>query len=83
MVAQVASVEKTQAELAEQLAFNTQITAKVVQNTADIVEVWQSVKGGMRVLGWLGLAAKWLTIIAACVTAVGAAVYAMTHFGSK
>lgn len=82
LVAQVASIEQRQEDLSRQLAINTAITAQVSQNTTDIIEVWTSVKSGMRVLGWLGAAARWVAIIASCITAVGAAVYAITHWGS-
>lgn len=81
LVEKVAGIELRQVDISERLEVNTQITAEISRNTADIVEVWQSVKGGMRVLGWLGLAAKWLAIVAGCVTAVSAAVYALLHFG--
>lgn len=69
------------AGIEQQLADNTELTAQVKQNTADIVQAWQSVRGGLKVLGWLGLVAKWVTIIAAAVSAVAAAAYAIMHFG--
>jgi hypothetical protein len=82
LVEKLRLVEQRQDDIAKQLAFNTEITAAVNQNTADIIEVWRACRGGLRVLGWMGIALKWLTIVAACCTAVAGAYYAITHLGA-
>lgn len=37
----------------------------VKQNTKDIVDIFNAVRGGFRVLGWLGSLLKWLVIVGA------------------
>lgn len=62
-------------KLARDLQTNTEATKRVEENTAELVDAFKAVRGGMRVLGWLGTAAKWLTSIAAA----GAVVWAAWH----
>ena len=81
LVEKIRVMETRQDDLAKQLEFNTKITEAVRQNTADIVEVWKAAHGGLKVLGWMGAIARWVTIIAGCVAAVGGAYYALTHWG--
>ena len=54
------------------LAANTALTAGVKRDTAAIVEAWTAIAGGLKVLGWLGKAAKWATYLAALAAAVAA-----------
>jgi len=54
------------------LAENTNMTKAVKADTAAIVQAWTAVAGGVKVLGWFGTFAKWLTIIAGAATAVWA-----------
>lgn len=35
------------------------------EDTAEMIELFQAMKGGMKVLGWIGLFAKWAAAIAA------------------
>lgn len=78
----VSTMQKRQQEFGEQLKTNTDATMQVEKNTAELIQVWGSFKGGLAVLGWLGVAAKWVAIIAGCITAVGGAFYALTHWGA-
>lgn len=81
LVDKLALVEQRQCDLAKQHTFNTEITAAVNKNTADIIKVWQACQGGLKVLGWIGTAVKWLTAIALGVSATLAVVQAWLHFG--
>lgn len=61
-----------------------QMEADLTQNTAittEVRELLQTVKGGMRVLGWLGALAKWLGGLAGALVAIYTAWYAATHGG--
>ena len=55
---------------------NTEITKRIDTNTAGLVEAWNALSGGLRVLRWFARVAKWITIIAGMVAAVSAAWYA-------
>lgn len=58
--------------------------AELSANTAITVQVrdlLQALRGGLRVLGWLGVAAKWTGGIAAAATAVWALIHAALHSG--
>ena len=54
---------------------NTAATLEGNRDVRELLEIFQAVKGGFKVLGWLGTAAKW---VAALVGAAGA-VYAAWH----
>jgi hypothetical protein len=45
-------------------AATKQIQAQT-EATAEMIELFQAMKGGMKVLGWIGLFAKWAAAIAA------------------
>lgn len=47
------------------LAANTKVTQSISGDTSELLDVFKSVKGGFRVLGWMGAAAKWVAGIAA------------------
>jgi TolA-binding protein len=57
------------------LHVNTVMTAETGKNTKQILEIFQTVSGGLKILGWLGVVAKWLAAILAAITAV----YALIH----
>ena len=59
------------------LVTNTALTNEVHKNTTAIVEAWTAISGGMKVLGWLGHAAKWIAAFLAAI----AAIYAAWHSG--
>lgn len=43
---------------------NTDITIKIQEETSEILDIFRSLKGGIRMLGWLGKGAGWATSIA-------------------
>ena len=59
--------------LRDELSEVRALALQTAKNTADLVEFWQTVQGGIKVLGWLGKFAKWAGGIAAGFTAVFAA----------
>lgn len=65
---------KAHAANAKALAENTQIT-KEIKDTFD------AVKGGFKVLGWIGYAVKWIGGIAGGLAAIYALYYTITHGG--
>lgn len=73
-----ASLNDRVGALEEGLKANTEITKKIEQNTAGIVEAWNAIVGGLQVLGFLAKLAKWASWIAAG----AAAVAAYFHFGN-
>lgn len=74
----IASLSTRVASLEEGLKANTEITKKIEQNTAPMLEAWQAIVGGLKVLGFLAKLAKWASWIAAG----AAAVAAYLHFGN-
>lgn len=44
---------------------NTRITSSVREDTRELLDIIKSVKGGFKVMGWLGAALKWAGGIAA------------------
>ena len=45
-------------EMGDELSENTKATQDVKENTAGVVEALQAIQGGMKVLAWLGKAAR-------------------------
>lgn len=60
--------------LRAELAGNTEVTNEVR-------ELLEAGKNGLKVLGWIGVGAKWLGGIAAALTALWTLLYAITHNG--
>ena len=61
-----------------------QLESSLSENTAitsEIRDLLTAVKGGIRVLGWLGTGAKWLGAIAGAVAAIYTVAYMVTHGG--
>lgn len=54
---------------------NTRITSGVAGDTTELLDLFRSVKGGFKVLSWLGNFAKWV----AAILAAFAAIYAFVH----
>ena len=54
---------------------NTKITSGVAGDTTELLDLFRSVKGGFKVLSWLGNFAKWV----AAILAAFAAIYAFVH----
>jgi hypothetical protein len=49
---------------------NTEATLEGNRDVREILEMFEAVKGGLKVLGWLGAAAKWIAAVAAAVSAL-------------
>lgn len=58
---------------------NTTITERIDKSTAGLVEAWAAISGGLKVLNWLGKAAKWVTYIAGAITAAGGVYWMAVH----
>lgn len=70
----VSAAEMRMAALEKALGANTEITREV----RDLLD---ALKGGMKVLGWMGTGLKWLGAIAAAGMAIYTGVYMLTHGG--
>lgn len=62
-------IEDNAATLRAELADNTKATRAVADNTAELVELFQSFKGAIKVLNWLGKLAKPMAYIVGLGTA--------------
>lgn len=49
---------------------NTVLTSGIAEGTTELLDLFKSVKGGFKVMGWLGNFAKWVAGIAAAFAAV-------------
>lgn len=49
--------------------------------TAEIRDIMSTAKTGFRVLGWIGIAAKWLATMSLAISSVYGVWYAITHGG--
>lgn len=65
----VARVDTIEAELKR----NTEATARVESNTADIVEAFQAAAGAFKALNWIGRIARPVGYVAAAVSGIVAA----------
>lgn len=65
--------------IAVAVAENTVITKKIEASTSGLVEAWEAISGGLKVLNFLGKCAKWIALIATAITAGYSAFYAVTH----
>ncbi|EYS89464.1 hypothetical protein CF68_32960 [Cupriavidus sp. SK-4] len=66
LVARVDTIES-------ELKLNTEATARVESNTADIVEAFQAAAGAFKALNWIGKAVRPVGYIAAAVSGIVAA----------
>lgn len=55
--------EKRLARLEVAMQTNTQIIQTIKVDTSEFLEVFKAMKGGFKVLGWLGAAAKWIATL--------------------
>ena len=63
------------------LKANTEATLEGNRDAREVLEIFQAVKGGIKVLGWIGAMVKWLAPLATLCFAAYSAFYAMTHGG--
>jgi hypothetical protein len=61
-------------DLRDELAANTAATQ-------DVRELLSVARGGLKVLGWLGVGAKWVGAVAAAITALWVLLHQLTHNG--
>ena len=55
---EVTAIKLEQAQFRVELADNTSATKRIESNTAEMLDVFESWKGAMKVLNWIGKAAK-------------------------
>lgn len=65
---------KNMRDMRTELADNTAVTTEVKQ-------LLEAGKNGLKVLGWIGVGAKWVGGLAAAITALWTLLYAATHGG--
>lgn len=73
-----------QRQLGESSAHMTELSLGLAANTSTTTEVrdlMDAIKGGMKVLEWLGKAARWIGGIAAACTAAYTLIYMALHGG--
>ena len=73
--ARIKRIEDVQNKMRDELAVNTAATA-------EILDVLAAARMGFKVLGGLGVAAKWVGILAGAALSIYTAIYAMTHGGA-
>jgi len=74
---EVTAVKLEQAQFRVELAENTQATKRIESNTAEMLDVFESWKGAMKVLNWIGKAAKpvgWIVGMGASIVAFWTAI---------
>lgn len=69
---EVTAVKLEQAQFRVELAENTNATKRIEANTAEMLDVFESWKGAMKVLTWIGKAAKPLGYVAALCASIAA-----------
>lgn len=63
--ARMARIEEVLESLALTTAQNTTTIKAVQESTSEVVEIFEAMKGGVKVLGWLGAVLKWLAPVIA------------------
>ena len=79
---EVTAVKLEQAQFRVELAENTNATKRIEANTAEMLDVFESWKGAMKVLNWIGKAAKplgYVVGLGASIAAFWAALKAGVH----
>ena len=66
----------------EQVFENTELTRENTALTQDIKDLLDAARMGFKVLGGVGVAVKWIGMIAAAGVAIWSAFYAITHGGA-
>lgn len=71
----IESLEDRMTDVETGVKDNTAITTGIANDTAEMLDIVKSVKGGFKVMGWLGTFAKWV----AGIVAMFAAIYAFVQ----
>ena len=79
LVGRVDRLAEQHAVLSGKLDENNAATARIEASTAGLVEAWTAIAGGIKVLGWLATAAKYIGMFAAAVGSVVGAYYAFRN----
>lgn len=66
----IAGLEVGHSELKTAIHDNTELTKSIERNTSGLIEAWEALSGGLKVLNLLGKCAKWVTIVVGMVTAL-------------
>lgn len=70
MLERIVKLEQGHARLADAIADNTTLTKEVHENTQELLELFIATKSGIKVLGWLARAIKFMAALtAACAAA--------------
>jgi hypothetical protein len=77
LTSRMEAFEQRLGALERNLSGNTDATARIEANTRALVEVFESWKGAMRVLEWVGKAARPLAYVASAAAAIVGLVYAI------
>ena len=75
----VEEIRKEQERFRTELEENSKLTKSVDERTTEIVELFGKAKGAFAVLGWVGVAVKWVGGIAMAAGAIYAFVYSIIH----
>ncbi len=81
LFSEVGEMKSRHEALVDKVDQNTAATLRVEKNTAEIVDAWKALSGGLKVLGWLGKVAKYTAYFLGLIGAAGSAWYALTHWG--
>lgn len=68
-------------DIERELRENTAATLEGNRDAREILEIFQAVKGGIRVLGWIGIAVRWVAGFGGAAMAIYGVWYAYTHNG--
>lgn len=65
-----------------EVAANTAITAETKQRVDEVYEILVAIQGALKVLRWIGVAAKWITVLTGMASAIALLWYQLTHGGA-
>jgi len=68
-------------ELVDEVKELRRMVEETNKNVEGIVDAWQAVEGGIKVLGAIGKVLKFVAVVGGVVTALSAAWYSLTHWG--
>lgn len=74
-------IESDIEQLRVEMGANTRVTVSLKEDISEVHEILTAAKGAFKVLGWLGVVAKWVGIIAATASAIFVLWYQITHGG--
>lgn len=78
---QLSAGEKRMNGLDSRIAENTRLTQELKADTGELLDIFKSIKGGIRVIGWIGAAAKWVGGLLGAALAIWAFIQSITHGG--